>query len=131
MAEFLFVCGTLRPKLLTPQVKPLLGRFRHVSAATVRGRLYHLGEYPGAVLAETDGVIHGDLLELFDAPGLWPELDAYESFKPNDLPGSLFVRTRCQAWLPDGPSHVCWIYVYNQALTAAARWIESGDYADA
>ena len=47
-------------------------------------------------------MIRGDLLELFDAPDLWTTLDAYEGFKPEDVPGSLFNRTRCQAQLPDG-----------------------------
>lgn len=131
MAEFLFVCGTLRPQLLTPQIAALLGKFRHVSAACVSGALYDLGEYPGAVLRESGGVIRGDLLELLDAPAVWPALDTYEGFEPTDVPGSLFVRTRCEARLPDGRSIECWMYVYNRPLTAAARLIESGDYLDA
>jgi len=131
MSEYLFVCGTLRPHLLTPQIAPLLGKFQHVGAATVRGQLYHLGAYPGAVLNENGGVIRGDLLELLDAPAVWTALDDYEGYKPEDVPGSLFVRTRCQAQLPDGRSIECWMYVYNRSLTAAARLIESGDYTGA
>ena len=130
MSEFLFVCGTLRPRLLTPQIEPLLGRYQHVSAAFVHGKLYHLGEYPGAVLGEGGGVIRGDLLELFDVPDLWPALDAYEGFQPENVPSSLFIRTRCQAQLPDGRSIECWMYIYNQPFTAAARLIASGDYTD-
>jgi gamma-glutamylcyclotransferase (GGCT)/AIG2-like uncharacterized protein YtfP len=131
MAEFLFVCGTLRPKLITPLIEPLLGKFQHHSAAVVRGALYHLGEYPGAVLNESGGLIHGDLLELHDAPQIWPALDAYEGFDPGNETGSLFIRTRCQAQLPDGQFIECSMYVYNQPLTDAAQVIESGDYTDA
>lgn len=129
MAEFLFVCGTLRPQLLTPQIAALLGRFQHVSAACVRGTLYDLGEYPGAVLGE-GSVIRGDLLELLDAPAVWLALDTYEGFEPAAVSESLFIRTRCEAQLPDGRSIECWMYVYNQPLPAAARLIESGDYTD-
>ncbi len=127
--EYLFVCGTLRSAFAPDQVKPLLERMKLVSGATVRGRLYDLGEYPGAVLAESGGAIVGELLELPADETLLQALDHYEGIAANAPSNGLFVRTRCHAALPDGRSVEAWIYVYNQPLDAA-RLIVSGDYAE-
>ena len=130
MSEYLFVCGTLRSAFAPPQVRPLLERMKLIGAATVPGRLYELGEYPGAVLAEDDGTVVGELLELPADETLLHTLDHYEGIDESAPSKSLFVRTRCRAALPDGRNVEAWIYVYNQAVSAA-RLIESGDYADA
>ncbi len=129
MSEYLFVCGTLRSAFAPQQVKPLLERMKLIGTATVRGWLYDLGEYPGALLAEDGGTIMGELLELPADENLLHALDQYEGIDESTPSNSLFVRTRCRAAMPDGQIVEAWIYVYNQTLKGA-RLIESGDYAD-
>jgi gamma-glutamylcyclotransferase (GGCT)/AIG2-like uncharacterized protein YtfP len=129
MNEYLFVYGTLRLDLATAETCPLLAGVKRTSSATVRGRLYDLGAYPGLLLAESGTLIMGELLELNDAKVQLKTFDDYEGFDENAISHSLFVRTKCCASLPDGRSVEVWIYVYNQSLSAA-RLIESGDYAE-
>ena len=129
MSEYLFVCGTLRSDFAPAQVKPLLKRMKLVSTATVRGRLYDFGEYPGALLDEAAGAIVGELLELPTDATLLNALDHYEGIDETEPSKSLFVRARCRAALPDGHDVDAWIYVYNQSVSAA-RLIASGDYAE-
>lgn len=129
MSEYLFVYGTLRTGLRPTEVMPLLAELTLVSAATVSGRLYDFGEYPGVVLEYGFGSVTGELYELGDLPTHLSAFDSYEEFDGSALSQSLFVRTKCRATLPSGQSVEAWIYVYNQSLNAA-RLIESGDYAE-
>lgn len=129
MSEYLFVYGTLRTGLRPVEVAPLLAELKLVSAATVSGRLYDLGEYPGVRFEEGFGSVIGELFELSDPPTHLSALDSYEGFDENALSQSLFVRTKCRPALPNGQSVEAWIYVYNQSLKAA-QLIESGDYAE-
>ena len=129
MREYLFVYGTLRTGLRPTEVAPLLGELTPVSPATALGKLYDLGEYPGAILAECSSVVIGELLEISDALTVLQTLDNYEGFDPRAPSQSLFVRTKCCAFLPNEQAVDAWIYVYNQPLTDA-RLIESGDYAE-
>jgi gamma-glutamylcyclotransferase (GGCT)/AIG2-like uncharacterized protein YtfP len=129
MGEYLFVYGTLRFDLASVETRSLLAGVKRISAATVRGKLYDLGEYPGLILEEGGALISGEMLELGAAKTQLRALDAYEEFAENAVSQSLFVRTKCRAVLADGQSVEAWIYVYNQSLNAA-RLIEGGDYAE-
>lgn len=128
MGEYLFVYGTLRSDLASVETRSLLAGVKRISAATVRGKLYDLGEYPGLLLEEDGELIIGEVLELSDAKTQLQAFDEYEGFVENAVSQSLFVRTKCCAFLPDGQAVEAWIYVYNQSLSAAAL-IKSGDYA--
>jgi gamma-glutamylcyclotransferase (GGCT)/AIG2-like uncharacterized protein YtfP len=122
-----FVYGTLLPGLAPPLIAEVVSRLRVVGAGTARGRLYHLGAYPGCVLeGACDGVIHGQLLEIPDQ-GVLERLDWYEGYAAHDDEGSLFVRTTCDVMLADGGRVRSWVYVYNRSV-AAARLIKSGRY---
>src|SRR6185436_15278063 len=63
--SFLFVYGTLLPGHAPAAMRDVVASLRPVGPATVRGRLYHLGAYPGLVLdaGDASGVVHGMLLE--------------------------------------------------------------------
>src|SRR5436190_18383391 len=78
MREYLFVYGTLRTGLRPNEVAPLLSAIKLVGSATVRGRLYDLGEYPGVVLEEGCGLVIGELLEMSVSPTPLSALDSYE-----------------------------------------------------
>jgi gamma-glutamylcyclotransferase (GGCT)/AIG2-like uncharacterized protein YtfP len=122
-----FVYGTLLPGLAPPVIADVVNTLRVVGPATIPGRLYHLGAYPGCVLdAAGDGVIHGQLLELPD-PAVLERLDWYEGYAAHDDAGSLFLRTTCPATLADGRQVPAWVYVYNREVSPARR-ISTGRY---
>jgi len=130
MSEYLFAYGTLRAGLAPPEMADAVGQLRFIGPARVRGRLYDLGQYPGAALDEAAAsFISGEVFELPRGSNLLNLLDAYEGFDAADHQASLFIRTKTRAALFDGSQLECWIYVYNR-IPAAASFIASGDYAE-
>jgi gamma-glutamylcyclotransferase (GGCT)/AIG2-like uncharacterized protein YtfP len=128
MGKYLFVYGTLRPSLAPPQLQGLMRRWRAVGGGSVRGRLYDLIEYPGAVLdTQEERRIIGEVYELPNEDGLLSLLDQYEGFDSNQEDTSLFVRRRCRVTLDDGRLLECSIYVYH-GDTSSAQLIANGDY---
>src|SRR2546423_9138118 len=102
MTEHLFVCGTLLPEYVSGEMANLMGSLRCVGEAEVSGRLYDLGEYPGAVLDPSSPTkVSGLLYELPDDQSILRALDLYEGFNPNNLENSLFVRKQITATLSD------------------------------
>jgi gamma-glutamylcyclotransferase (GGCT)/AIG2-like uncharacterized protein YtfP len=123
----LFVYGTLRPGLAPPVIADVVNKLRVAGPATIPGRLYSLGAYPGCVLDDARGrLVHGVLLEIED-PTVLQRLDWYEGYAAHDERGSLFTRTTCRATTPDGSQVFSWIYVYNRDVSRA-RQIESGRF---
>ena len=127
MTDLLFVYGTLLPGRAPTAVRDLIERTRVISAATMRGRLYDLGSYPGVVIDPGAGPVIGQVLEVPDDPELWLRLDAYEGFDSNDPARSLFRRVRwhVQPTASSGRPLHCWVYVYNGDV-APENLIESG-----
>ncbi len=119
--RYLFSYGTLLPSLAPPEIKPTVRRLRRVGRGFVRGHLFDLGEYPGAVLNRTGSQIAGQIFELPDDPEVLDRLDKYEGFDPSDPKSSLFVRKRRYVQLQDGRKFFCWIYSYNRPVEAARR----------
>jgi putative glutamine amidotransferase len=123
--ELLFVYGTLRPGCAPASVTPLVSRMRLLSDATIRGKMYDIGSYPGVTLDDSAGLIHG--VVLMDATEeLLALLDGYEGCDPADQ-DSLYRRQRCSVALADGQSLDAWIYVYNRTVSDS-RLIPSGRY---
>ncbi|HWP38656.1 MAG TPA: gamma-glutamylcyclotransferase family protein [Gemmatimonadales bacterium] len=117
----LFAYGTLQPRFVPAEVACFLRNTHAVGAATVRGTLYDLGQYPGLV---RDGVggrkVSGTMLELPPPPqdqALLHELDRYE--------GPEFRRARCVAW--QGQQRVtCWAYVLRHPPSPGTHPISTG-----
>ncbi|SRR6266404_2831570 len=128
MSDYIFLYGTLLPREVSGKSSEIISRLRKVGPATVRGRLYDLGEYPGAILDHSaNAVIKGELFELPDVNKPLKALDEYEEFNGADIDNSLFVRVRTDAELPDGRRLNTWIYVYNRE-PGSAQLIRSGVY---
>ena len=130
MQNCLFAYGTLRPQQAPRGVRHLIKDLRPLGAGWTRGRLYDLGDYPGAIFdlsAETR--IEGDVFALpDDAKELLARLDAYEGFSPGDPSHSLFVRVRLPVMMAGGCEATCWAYRYNRDV-GHAPLVAGGDYA--
>jgi gamma-glutamylcyclotransferase (GGCT)/AIG2-like uncharacterized protein YtfP len=118
----LFVYGTLRNR---PN-NPLTDRVR----ARTRGRLYHLGNFPGLLESEDpqDQVI-GELMEVDD--GRLAGLDLYEGYISYDLENSLYIRKKVEVFNEETQeTEMAWIYIFNQTSPWREHWvrIESGDW---
>jgi gamma-glutamylcyclotransferase (GGCT)/AIG2-like uncharacterized protein YtfP len=120
--DLLFVYGTLRPALSVGRPRELVGDLEVVAAATVAGRLYDLGVYPGMVAG--NGVVHGDLLRVRDDD----RLAAIDSYEECGGPDALFRREAVTAVRADGTHAAAWAYFYAQPV-GSARVIAHGDYA--
>jgi gamma-glutamylcyclotransferase (GGCT)/AIG2-like uncharacterized protein YtfP len=127
--DYLFVCGTLLPGRAPREIADVASRLRSIGAATVKGRLYDLGAYPGAILdASTPQEISGWVFALPLDPSVLEALDDYENYNPHDPESCLFVRTRASVKLDDGRELECWMYVYNRD-PGDAPLVPGGDYA--
>lgn len=120
--ETLFVYGSLLPGL---PLHPLLASAIPLGPGRIQGRLYDLGEYPGAVEAQ-DGRVHGEAYRLRD-PGLLALLDDEEGYDPANEAGGLFLRRRIPVTLADGRVVMAWVYLYAGPLERVVP-IPSGDY---
>ncbi len=128
--RYLFSYGTLLPEHAPREIAPTMRRLRRVGQGFVRGRLYNLGEYPGAVLTRSGSFIRGLVFELPEDPKVLERLDEYEEFDRSHPQRSLFVRKRRVVSLQDGKKVVCWVYVYN-GPTGTASLVPGGDYSKA
>jgi gamma-glutamylcyclotransferase (GGCT)/AIG2-like uncharacterized protein YtfP len=128
MNRYLFVYGTLSPAEAPTEIAAAVRGLRRVGRGSVRGRLYDLGDYPGAVLSSTsESLVRGEVFELPEDRQVLTSLDAYEGFDPNRPKASLFVRKRWPVTLADGNRITCWVYIYNRK-PGKARVIASGAY---
>jgi gamma-glutamylcyclotransferase (GGCT)/AIG2-like uncharacterized protein YtfP len=90
------------------------------SAATVRGHLHDLGEYPGLVLDDSPDapLVPGDVFLVADGKTL-AAIDEYEGFRAGKPETSIFQRTHVAVILPDGGQRTCWVYVYNGEVSSS------------
>lgn len=128
MDQYLFVYGTLSPRRAPAEIAGAVRRLRRMGPGTVRGKLYDLGEYPGAVLSRTSrSQVRGEIFELPEDPEVLRSLDDYEGFKPGSPKGSLFLRKKWPVTMNDGRRLTCWVYIYN-GKPGAEQTIASGRY---
>lgn len=121
----LFVYGTLRSGLQHPAHAFISRYFTLLCAATVKGKLYDLGEYPGAVPSHENEFITGELYQLTNElqfTEAFTQLDNYEGLLAEP---PLFRREQVTVFLSDSID-TAWIYWYNHGLNENVC-IESGD----
>lgn len=133
--QLLFVYGTLRSDLSCPASSVLYRYGTSLGDATVNGRLYDIGGYPGLKLdrrnhnlGENSPVVYGELFQLRKAQWVFKQLDHYEEcdqhFKrPHEY-------KRCRRLVRDyrGRARMAWVYLYQWDTTLKTR-ISSGHYA--
>ncbi len=124
----LFVYGSLRSGFRNPAYQYLSRYFRLLGDATVKGKLYDMGQYAAAVATDEDRFIHGELYEInepleFD----WAiaQLDDYEGINVEAGETPLYKREAVAAYL-NGEERTTWIYWFN-GDTAGNPEVVSGD----
>ena len=126
MLNLLFVYGTLRfnENPISEGLNPVCNR---LGTASVCGKLFDLGNYPGMVLSKDpqDKVI-GEVIALSNPGKSLAMIDRYEGIFPG--PGSEYQREVTEVTFKHQLTP-CWIYVYQHSLTGLSR-ITSGDYVD-
>jgi gamma-glutamylcyclotransferase (GGCT)/AIG2-like uncharacterized protein YtfP len=128
MSEYLFAYGTLQPGLAPKSMAQATAKLRAVGPGFVRGVLYDLGHYPGAIAdASATGKISGTVMELPDDSDVLRALDDYEGFDPQSPDTSEFVREQQEVGLASGGTLMCWFYRYNRKIDAA-RVFPSGEW---
>lgn len=121
----LFVYGTLRKGF--SRHHHLKDCTRYLGDGTIRGILYDLGEYPGAVPRAISKTVKGEIYELYDPAAQLKQLDAIEDYDPDAPEQSLFVRKLITVHVADGKKIEAWAYFLSQK-PSRARVISSGDY---
>lgn len=86
------------------------------------GRLYRIGQYPGAVPSSlpTDQVL-GEIYRLSDPEPTLATLDQYEEFGPAFPEPNEFRREVQTIGLNSGGSIEAWIYLYNRSIDPLCR----------
>jgi gamma-glutamylcyclotransferase (GGCT)/AIG2-like uncharacterized protein YtfP len=116
--NYLFVYGTLRRDVDNSMRHLLAPHADFVSKATYQGKLYYLGNYPGAVPSgRSSDIVSGELYALHDHQYL-KRLDEYE--------GSQFRRTQVSVVSENGKQISAWIYLYEGGRNER-KVIASGD----
>jgi gamma-glutamylcyclotransferase (GGCT)/AIG2-like uncharacterized protein YtfP len=126
--DCLFVYGTLMPGSDHPMALRLVAESASLGAATMSGRLYDLGDYPGAVSSSNllDRV-YGILVRLSDPATSLRWLDAYEGCGEDDAEPHAYQRVIASACLASGQETDAWIYYYRWPL-GDARHLGNGRY---
>jgi len=97
------------------------------SDGKIKGELYDIGEYPGAILSEeADKYIYGSILQINNPERVFKVIDGYEGFGSQELWPNEFVRILTDIDTASGPVN-CWIYLYNLPVNGL-RVIEGGKY---
>jgi gamma-glutamylcyclotransferase (GGCT)/AIG2-like uncharacterized protein YtfP len=130
-ASKLFVYGTLRNSYGHKLYGLLKDNFELIGKAVIKGKLFDIGKYPGAVISRTDNnQIVGELYQAKkDSDSIeqaLKKLDRYEGYDAQDS-SSEYVRKRKFVRLKNGKKVLSWVYVYNRPVKNK-HLIESGDY---
>lgn len=128
MNSKLFVYGTLMSTAGHANGARLGAEARSLGPATIPGRLYRVGWYPGLVEATDGALVHGEVYELGDPAASLPWLDAYESIDPADIAGSEYERVERPVRLKSGETVTAWVYLYRRDVSGLelmpdGRWV--------
>jgi len=126
MNALLFVYGSLLSRVQHPMGTRLRREARVLGAATIQGRLYSLGRYPGLVEA-VEGLypVHGEVYDLKIPAASLQWLDAYEGIVPGKPDRSPYERLERPVRLASGAMLVAWVYLYRRNVRTR-REVPSG-----
>jgi pyruvate carboxylase len=124
--NLLFVYGTLMKGLGMDWQRKVGAHF--VGLGRMTGKLYDLGDYPGAVFSSNPlHQIEGEVYRLDDPDAGIGILDQYEEFLPSRPDKSLFIRKKLPVKMKGGVQKRAWVYLFNRAVKEADL-IPGGSY---
>src|SRR5690606_15785168 len=118
-----FVYGTLRRGEVAEHHLPGDSRIG-IEEARARGRLLHLGEYPG--LVNGPSWVSGELHRYESLEAILPRLDEYEDFRGYGREGNLYRRVVDEVLTPSA-RELAWVYRYLGDPRAHPE-VEGGDW---
>jgi gamma-glutamylcyclotransferase (GGCT)/AIG2-like uncharacterized protein YtfP len=128
MNPHLFVYGTLLSRAGHRMGERLRRDARLIGDASIQGRLYSLGRYPGLVETEvTSQRVYGELYRLEDPASALAWLDAYEGIAPQRGAHNEYERVERPVRLGSDQSVTAWVYLYRASVQGRAalpdgRW---------
>jgi pyruvate carboxylase len=126
--DLLFVYGTLRRGFARHKFLGAAGA-KFEGKASVRGRLYDLGDFPGVQPAPSASArVAGEVYRSPNVERALKILDDVEGFNPVSPQTSLFRREIVDVKLENRPTVRAWIYWLNHSQ-GPRRTMASGDYA--
>ncbi len=129
MKSKLFVYGTLMKKTDHPMSHFLYENAKHLGEAVMKGDLYKISWYPGAIFDnQSIGLVHGELFEVEDDSVLFKKLDEYEGVGSQFASPNEYKRMQVTVTF-EGADVLCWFYNYNIPVDGAIR-IVSGNFLD-
>ena len=127
----LFVYGSLRKGFHSPVYEYISRYFHFIGEGKVKGQLFDLGSYPGAVPVKSDSFIMGELYQIKNESEFsWAiaQLDDYEGLDAEAGEESLYRRELADIFI-NNEIVASWIYWYNGDVTGSPV-IASGDLLD-
>ena len=124
----LFVYGSLRSGFRNAAYQYLARYFRLIGEATVKGKLYDMGQYAAAIATDDERFIHGELYEIkepLEFDWAMAQIDDYEGVNVEAGEVSLYKREVVSAYL-NGSECKTWIYWFS-GETAGNPEVMSGD----
>jgi gamma-glutamylcyclotransferase (GGCT)/AIG2-like uncharacterized protein YtfP len=113
----LFVYGTLLSGARHAMGERLRCESSLVGGASIQGRLYSLGRYPGLVdSADAHDIVHGELYALNDPISALEWLDAYEGIRPGLGESNPYERVERPVRLASGATLTAWVYLYRKSV---------------
>jgi len=122
---FLFVYGTLLDAN-NEYALYLKSNSSFYSDGKVKGKLYDIGDYPGAVLEDGDSFIYGSILKIGNPEKVFSVINDYEGFGNGQVQPNEFIKIRTKIETDTGIID-CWIYLYNLPVTGLP-YIQDGRY---
>lgn len=117
MNPLLFVYGSLLSRMRHPMGTRLRREARLVGDATIQGRLYSLGRYPGLVEAPSGAYpVYGEVYDLRTPATSLTWLDAYEGILPGKPERSPYERVERPVRLSSGAAVTAWVYLYRRSV---------------
>lgn len=127
MKSKLFVYGTLMKKSDHPMSQFLFENAKHLGEAVMKGDLYKISWYPGAIFdSHSEGLVYGELFEVEDDFVLFKKLDEYEGVGSQFASPNEYKRMQVTVSF-EGVEMLSWFYNYNIPIDGASR-IVSGNF---
>ena len=123
----LFVYGTLRRGTGSEMHRILAHNGKFLGGATLQGKLYRVGFYPGLVPSEDPrDIVYGEVYKLRRPDFVLSVLDGYEECGPR-FREPAFIRREQAVKFKSGEVMSAWVYIFARP-TNALQIIKSGDF---